>query len=98
MCVQKPACPCWKALSLFLNREGRTKSQPRASSASSFLRSGSWRRDSSLILILVLVLVPDGTGRTCTDADASARSAVILAPTDHKWDWKREAEAAWVSL
>lgn len=50
--IQPPACPCWKALSLFLNREGRTKSQPRASCANSFLRSGSWRRDSSFILIL----------------------------------------------
>lgn len=39
---------CWKALSLFLKREGSTKSQPRASEASSCLRSGSCRRDSSL--------------------------------------------------
>lgn len=53
--IQTPACPCWKALSLFLNRDGRTKSHPRASNASSFLRSGSWRKDSSLILILAAV-------------------------------------------
>lgn len=66
---QTPACPCWKALSLFLNREGRTKSQPRASRASSFLRSGSWRRDSSLILILA----PDRMGNTYKQTQHSIR-------------------------
>lgn len=84
---KKPACPCWKALSLFLNREGRTKSQPRASSASSFLRSGSWRRDSSLILILA----PDRTGCTCTNANIGglwSSSVPITNGTGSKRRWQ----------
>ncbi|KAJ8357103.1 hypothetical protein SKAU_G00198970 [Synaphobranchus kaupii] len=45
-------CACWKDLSLFLKREGRTKSQPRAKKASSPRRSGSLRKEVSLIIIL----------------------------------------------
>lgn len=44
-------CVCWNDFSRFLNREGRTKSQPLARKASSPLKSGSLRRDASLIII-----------------------------------------------
>lgn len=44
-------CCCWKDLSLFLKREGRTKSHPLARKANSPLRSGSRRNDVSLIII-----------------------------------------------
>lgn len=44
-------CCCWKDLSLFLKREGSTKSHPRARKASSPLRSGSPRSDVSLIIM-----------------------------------------------
>lgn len=43
---------CWKALRRLLNRDGRTKSQPLARKASSPPRSGSLRRELSLIIIL----------------------------------------------
>lgn len=45
-------CCCWKDLSLFLKREGRTKSHPLARKASSPLKSGSCRNDVSLIIIV----------------------------------------------
>lgn len=44
-------CCCWKDLSLFLKREGSTKSHPLARKASSPLRSGSPRSDVSLIIM-----------------------------------------------
>lgn len=47
-----PTCCCWKDLSLFLKREGRTKSHPLARKANSPLRSGSRRNDVSLIIIV----------------------------------------------
>lgn len=73
-----PACPCsaWKARSLFLKRDGRTKSHPRASRASSFLRSGSWRNDSSFILILA----PDRTGCLRTNAHTDPHPLI-------QWDY-----------
>lgn len=45
-------CCCWKDLSLFLKREGSTKSHPLAKKASSPLRSGSRRNDVSLIIMV----------------------------------------------
>ena len=52
-CLQhRLTCCCWKDLSLFLKREGRTKSHPLARKASSPLRSGSRRNDVSLIIMV----------------------------------------------
>lgn len=44
-------CVCWNNFSRFLKRDGRTKSQPLARKANSPLKSGSLRRDVSLIII-----------------------------------------------
>lgn len=44
-------CVCWNDFSRFLNRDGRTKSQPLARKANSPLKSGSLRKDASLIII-----------------------------------------------
>lgn len=84
--IRQPACPCWKALSLFLKREGRTKSQPRASSASSFLTSGSCRKEISFILMLLPAngaSVMDGTQprvRIISFRDDTPLSVCIKAP------------------
>lgn len=50
--LHRLTCCCWKDLSLFLKREGRTKSHPLARKASSPLRSGSRRNDVSLIIMV----------------------------------------------
>lgn len=50
--LHRLTCCCWKDLSLFLKREGRTKSHPLARKASSPLRSGSRRNDASLIIMV----------------------------------------------
>lgn len=50
--VHRLTCCCWKDLSLFLKREGSTKSHPLARKASSPLRSGSRRNDVSLIIMV----------------------------------------------
>lgn len=49
--LQTLTCCCWKDLSLFLKREGSTKSHPLARKASSPLRSGSPLSDVSLIIM-----------------------------------------------
>lgn len=74
--LRQPACPCWKALSLFLKREGSTKSQPRASSANSFLRSGSCRKEISFILMLL-----PANGASVTDS-IQPRVRIISLPED----------------
>ena len=50
--MHRLTCCCWKDLSLFLKREGRTKSHPLARKASSPRRSGSRRNDVSLIIMV----------------------------------------------
>lgn len=45
---------CWKDLSLFLKRDGRTKSHPRAKKASSPRKSGSSLNEASLIIIFAM--------------------------------------------
>lgn len=50
--LHRLTCCCWKDLSLFLKREGSTKSHPLARKASSPLRSGSRRNDVSLIIMV----------------------------------------------
>lgn len=72
--IRQPACPCWKALSLFLNREGSTKSQPRASSANSFLRSGSCRKEISFILMLL-----SANGASVADSTHSGVRIILLS-------------------
>ncbi|KAG9349587.1 hypothetical protein JZ751_028035 [Albula glossodonta] len=78
--LRQPACPCWKAFSLFLKREGSTKSQPRASRASSFLRSGSCRKERSFILIPSAVTVTSAGGW----AASSNRRRIIFPGCPHQ--------------
>lgn len=46
-------CARWKDLSLFLKRDGKTKSQPRAKNSSSPRRSGSSLSEESFIIMVV---------------------------------------------
>lgn len=71
-------CCCWKDLSLFLKREGRTKSHPLARKASSPLRSGSRRNDVSLIIIVGAETrnpPPDTATGAATDTATTDRTA-----------------------
>lgn len=61
-------------MSLFLKREGSTKSQPRASSANSFLRSGSCRKEISFILMLL-----SANGASVADSTHSGVRIILLS-------------------
>lgn len=77
--LHRLTCCCWKDLSLFLKREGRTKSHPLARKASSPLRSGSLRNDVSLIIMVGAKMhtPPPGTASAATD---KATAQVVQLP------------------
>lgn len=73
--LHRLTCCCWKDLSLFLKRDGRTKSHPLARKASSPLRSGSRRNDVSLIIMV--------GAETCNPPpDTATGAATDTAATD----------------
>lgn len=83
-------CWCWKDLSLFLKREGRTKSHPLARKANSPLRSGSRRNDVSLIIIVGAETrnpPPDTTTGVATDTVTTGGPACLATKQLVKENW-----------